>query len=87
MTGSLIDLSVGGLSMLAPIPLEVGEVITVRFDLPDEQGTMAVAVEVLTSDLQPPNALIRGKFDRPDPQSVERIARWSRGDAPRPSAE
>jgi hypothetical protein len=80
MTGSLVDLSIGGLSMLAPVPLPIAEVVIVRFDLPDGQGEVAVAVEVLTSDVRLPNALIRGKFDRPSAETVARIAKWSRGE-------
>jgi hypothetical protein len=59
----------------APVP--VGEVVTVTFDLPDEAGEIAMELEVLVSDGEVEGGLIRGRFHRPHPDAVLRIARWS----------
>src|SRR5688500_7788046 len=75
--GSLIDLSAGGLGMHSEASIPPGEVVTVIFDLPDEQREIELELEVLASDDERSGALIRGSFHRAHPDAVLRIARWT----------
>ena len=76
--GFLIYLSAGGLSMHSEVSLRPAESVTVSFMLPDPQGEIVLELEVLASDDSVSGgARIRGRFHRPHPEAVLRIARWT----------
>ena len=84
LKGSLINLSAGGLSFYSDALLRPGEVVTVWFALGDPEGQVALALEVLESDLTDLGGRIRGRFVRPDVGEVQRIQQWIERSRPPP---
>jgi Tfp pilus assembly protein PilZ len=79
-----VNLSPGGLGLHVPSPLPVGEVVEIRFELPDGGPAMAARGRVVWSDAPPRGGRVRFceiglRFEALPAVERARIARFAAG--------